>query len=120
MQCEKCRIESKQLFLCRQNEKEWYQCGDRNACDQLAQDAHVEEHRIVQEDRQTRFKAQYGNVGVNNFIRIGVLYKDATEYYYDPTSDCLFGKSFIDHEFQRRDKPISSYERTHIQRICGV
>jgi len=118
--CDKCRVESKQLFLCRQNDKEWYQCGDSSACAKRAREIEEQKHRLAQEARDMKFQAQYADIDLEDLIPIGVLYKDATTYYYHAASDSLFGKSLIDDEISRRDKPISSYERLHIHRICGV
>jgi hypothetical protein len=113
--CKSCGNENGNFSQCSNGSTTWYQCVDFKACDDRTNDKRNKE-------REERNKRNIGKTrdGVDiyekDLIEIGVLYRDATTYYYNKESDTMFKQFFGGGEISKRLSPITSYERNFINK----
>lgn len=100
---------------CSNGKRTWYRCVDNGECEVRTKKLLEQKEVQAQKTRDAEFKAKHG-IERNELIKVGVIYKDATTYFYHKKTDTLYGQWLHDGYFFRREKPINSYERELIDR----
>jgi hypothetical protein len=114
--CDDCGVETKKFAQCSNGQRTWYRCVDNGECEIRTRKLAEQKEVQAQEKRDKEFKEKHGDLDRKDLIKVGVMYRDATNYYYHKASDTLFGQYFDEEEFFRRDGPITFYERGLIER----
>ena len=116
--CDDCGVETKKFAQCSNGKRTWYRCVDNGECEVRTKKLLEQKEAQAQKTRDEEFKKKHG-FDRNELIKVGVIYKDATRYFYHKKTDTLYGQWLYDgcsNDFFRRDKPINSYERELIDR----
>ena len=72
----------------------------------------------LKQKRDQEFEEKYGTLDPNDLIKVGVMYRDATTYYYHKESDTLFGQEFHSTKFKHKGKP-NDYAREFVDRALS-
>jgi hypothetical protein len=115
--CDDCGVETKRFAQCSNGQRTWYRCVDNGECEVRTKKLLEQKEVEAQEKQHQDFKAKHG-FAFQDLITVGVIYKDATTYFYHKPTDTLYGKWLgRDDHFFRRDKPINLYERAIIDEV---
>lgn len=92
-------------FIC----ADTYACGDRvELKEKQKREEREKQYRLEMEKMGKEFKEKYGEVGMEDLIDIGCLYRDAVNYYYHAESNTLFTRElFGSGSFKHSDHPIN-------------
>jgi len=96
-ECKLCGNKEGKMGQSSNGREVWFACVDFAACDQRKYAREKQEAKQRQEKEMEDMEREFGVqiTSKSDLVRIGVLFRDATEYYYHPQSDTVLGKSFF-------------------------